>query len=65
MILKEKIQEELDEMPEQLLSEVADFIGYLRTKHLNQRLFDITMASEEILSKDGMKDEEDDAWDDL
>lgn len=65
MILKEKIQEEIDDLPEQLLSEVADFIGYLRTKHYNQRCYDITMASQEILAKDWMKEEEEEAWGDL
>lgn len=62
MVLKEKILEVIDELPEELLSEIVDFIGYLKTKKTDKKYEDITLASEEILSKDWLKQEEEEAW---
>jgi hypothetical protein len=58
---KELILNEIEKVPEPLLDEVLDFVHFLKTKTIKERL-DIAIASESSLKKDWMKLEEDEAW---
>ena len=62
MLARDKIQEEIAAMPEELLEEVMDFIGYLKVTKLNERFDNLVLASEGVLSKDWMTEVEDEAW---
>lgn len=65
MLPKERLIEEIELLPEELINEVSDFIEYLKVKNLNQRFNDITLASQESLEKDWSKPEEEEAWSNL
>jgi len=62
MRVKEKIINELDLFKEKELSEILDFIEFLKTKH---SISDITLANEEILKQDWLSPEEDKIWENL
>ena len=62
MRVKEIIINELDLFKEKELSEILDFIEFLKTKH---SISDITLASEEILKQDWLSPEEDKIWENL
>jgi hypothetical protein len=55
---------EIEEVPEPLLSEVLDFVHFLKTKVAREKL-DIAIMSESSLSKDWLKPEEDEVWQNL
>ena len=61
---KELLINEIKQAPEPLLSEVLDFVRFLKTK-LAKEDFDLTLASESSLKKDWLKADEDEAWKDL
>lgn len=61
MVPKEFVLREIESLPQNLLDEVADFIGYLKLKN-REKKSDITIASEYSLGKDWLKVEEDEAW---
>ena len=61
MSKKEQLISEIEQVPEPLLDEVLDFVHFLKTKTIKERL-DISIASESSLKKDWMKSEEDEAW---
>ena len=62
MKVKEKIINELDLFKENELSEILDFIEFLKIK---QAISDVTLASEAILAKDWLSPEEDETWEHL
>ncbi len=64
MSTKELLIREIEEVPEPLLSEVLDFVHFLKGKAVREKL-DITIMSESSLSKDWLKPEEDEAWQNL
>ncbi|HEO65408.1 MAG TPA: DUF2281 domain-containing protein [Spirochaetes bacterium] len=64
MSKKEMLLNEIEQVPEPLLDEVLDFIHFLKTKIVRERL-DTAIASESSLRKDWMRPEEDEAWQDL
>ena len=64
MSTKELLMNEIQEVPEPLLSEVLDFVHFLKTKVAREKL-DIAIMSESSLSKDWLKPEEDEAWQNL
>ena len=64
MNTKELLINEIEEVPEPLLSEVLDFVHFLKTKILREKL-DIAIMSESSLGKDWMNPEEDEAWQSL
>ncbi len=64
MSKKELLINEIENVPEPLLDEVLDFIHFLKTKVLKERL-DTAIASESSLKKDWMRPEEDEAWQSL
>ena len=61
---KELVMTEIEHVPEPLLDGVLDFIHFLKTKTLKERL-DTAIASESSLEKDWLKPEEDEAWQNL
>ena len=64
MSKKELLINEIENVPEPLLDEVLDFIHFLKTKVVKERL-DTAIASESSLKKDWMRPEEDEAWQSL
>lgn len=61
MSKKELLMNELERVPEPLIDEVLDFVHFLKTKIVKQRL-DAAVASESSLKKDWLRPEEDEAW---
>lgn len=64
MSTKEELISEIEEAPEPLLSEVLDFVHFLKAKTLREKL-DIAIISESSLGKDWLDPEEDEAWQSL
>jgi hypothetical protein len=64
MEVKELIVKKIERLPEQYLTEILDFIRFLETKALEERI-GTAIASETSLKKDWLKPEEDEAWQDL
>ena len=61
---KELLINEIEQVPEPFFDEVLDFIKFLETKIIKERM-NIAMASESSLKKDWLKPEEDEAWQNL
>jgi len=61
MSTKEKLMNEIQEAPEPILSEVLDFVHFLKGKRLREKL-DTAVMSESSLGKDWLDHEEDEAW---
>lgn len=55
---------EIEQVPELFLDELWDFIQFLKTKMVREKI-EIAVASESSLKKDWLKPEEDEAWQDL
>ncbi|BDA70588.1 unknown protein [Rivularia sp. IAM M-261] len=64
MSTKEILLKELDQTPEYLLTEILDFVQFIKNKHLQEKI-EISIMSESSLAKDWLKPEEDEAWKDL
>jgi hypothetical protein len=64
MEVKELIVQKIESVPEPYLMEILDFVRFLETKALEQRM-GTALASETSLRKDWMRPEEDEAWRDL
>ncbi len=64
MSKKELLLSEIEQVPAPLLDELLDFVHFLKTKIIKERL-EITIESESSLKKDWLKSEEDKAWQDL
>ncbi len=58
---KELLLSEIEQVPEPLLGEVLDFVHFLKTKMIKERM-DTAIASESSLKKDWLRPEEDEAW---
>ena len=58
---KELILKEIEQIPEPLFEEVLDFIHFVRTKIVKEKL-GFTITSESSLKKDWLTPEEDRAW---
>ena len=61
MAKKELILREMEHVPEPLFNEILDFIHFLKTKGLKEKL-ETAIASESSLKKDWLREEEDNAW---
>ncbi len=61
---KEIILQELEGLSEASLQEVLDFIHFLKEKYTEAGLESV-LLSEMVLSKDWLRPEEDEAWQDL
>jgi len=64
MSTKEMLINEIEEVPEPFLAEVLDFVLFLKARIAREKL-DMAIVSESSLSKDWLKPEEDQAWQDL
>ncbi len=54
----------IEQVPEHLLNEVLDFVHFLKAK-ITQEGIASAVVSESSLGKDWLKDEEDEAWQNL
>jgi hypothetical protein len=61
MSKKEILIGEIEQVPESYLDEILDFVHFLKTKILRERI-DTAVASESSLRKDWLLPEEDEAW---
>ncbi|MCK4385134.1 MAG: DUF2281 domain-containing protein [candidate division Zixibacteria bacterium] len=61
---KELLISEIEKVPEAFLDEVLDFIHFLKTKIIKEKL-NTAIASESSLKKDWLRPEEDEAWQSL
>ena len=61
MSKKEILISEIEQVPESYLDEVLDFVHFLKSKILREKI-DIAIASESSLRKDWLLPEEDEAW---
>jgi len=64
MSKKDILLKEIEQIPEPYLDEVLDFIRFLKTKNVKEKM-NITITSETSLAKDWLKPEEDEAWQNL
>jgi hypothetical protein len=64
MSKKEEILNEIEQVPETSLSEVLEFVRFLKKRNMTEKL-DNSIASEDSLKKDWLTEEEDEAWRDL
>ncbi len=64
MSKKELLISEIEQVPESVLDEVIDFVHFLKTKIIKEKI-NIAIASESSLKKDWLKPEEDEAWQSL
>jgi len=64
MSKKELLIHEIEQVPDFLIDEVMDFVHFLKTKAITEKL-DTAIASESSLKKDWLKPEEDKAWQNL
>ena len=64
MSTREVLMNEIKEVPEPFLTEVLDFVHFIKAKIAREKL-DIAVMSESSLGKDWLKPEEDEAWQDL
>jgi len=58
---KELLMNEIEKAPEPLLTEVLNFVQFLKAKIVHEKI-DIAIISESSLSEDWLKPEEDEAW---
>lgn len=56
--------QEIEQLPEPLLDEIQDFVGFLKAKVARARM-DTALASESSLKKEWLLPEEEAAWRDL
>jgi hypothetical protein len=61
MTKKERVIQEIEQVPDILLDEALDFIRYLKTKTAAERM-ETLITSESSLQKDWLRPEEDAAW---
>jgi hypothetical protein len=61
MSKKELLISEIKEVPESFLDEIFDFVQFLKSKTIKEKLA-IGVASESSLKKDWLRPEEDEAW---
>ncbi len=64
MNTKEMLINEIENTPEPFLSEVLDFVCFLKEKNRREKL-NTAVVSESSLGKDWLKTEEEEAWKDL
>jgi hypothetical protein len=61
---KEIVLQEIEEVPDILLDEVIDFVRYLKSKAVTEKMESL-ITSESCLKKDWLLPEEDIAWQNL
>jgi hypothetical protein len=66
MDARELLKKELDEIPDNLLEDLYDYMKYLKyKKHRERDKIDTAYASEKVLKKEWDNPEEDSAWKNL
>lgn len=60
MKTKQEIIQEIQSIPEPLLSEILDFVQFLKQKHITNKSIDLKETNN--LEKDWLKPEENEAW---
>ncbi|OOM05907.1 DUF2281 domain-containing protein [Clostridium saccharobutylicum] len=68
MINRETLLKKIENLSPYLLEEVDDYIDFIqfkKVKNNNVKIDNITLASQDSLSKDWLKPEENEAWADL
>lgn len=63
MTLKEAVLEEVEHLPDECLDDVFKFIQKLKEK--SRPRLDTALASEAVLARDWLSEEEEEAWRDL
>ena len=61
MSTKELLINEIEEVPEPFLTEVLDFVHFIKARIAREKL-DVAIMSESSLAKDWLRPEEDEAW---
>lgn len=61
---KDSLIQEIEQVPDSLITEVLDFLQFLKQKHQSE-LLEVTVLSESSLSKDWLNSSEDGAWQNL
>ena len=61
---KKMIAKEIEQVPEPLLEEVLDFVRFLKSKRVQEKL-ETSLLSESSLNKDWLRPEEEEAWGNL
>ena len=64
MTTREKIVQEIEELPEPVLDEIMDFVRFLKHKK-EQAPSETMLLSEAALEKDWVNEAEDEAWKNL
>lgn len=64
MLNREMLLKELEHVSEPILTEVLDFVRFLKAKAA-QKKFSTVLLTEDVLAKDWLRPEEDNAWADL
>jgi hypothetical protein len=64
MNIRERVLKETENTSDLVLSEVLDYLQYLKAKH-HQQMSETALLSESVLQKDWLKPEEEAAWQDL
>lgn len=64
MTKKDILYKEIEDIPENMLDEVLDFVEYLKSKVSKDKM-ETTLLSELALKKDWLLPEEDEAWKNL
>ena len=64
MNTKELLMKEIGEVPEPFLTQVLDYVQFIKSKIAHEKM-DFAVMSESSLEKDWLKPEEDKAWQDL
>ena len=62
MTNRQVLLREIETLPPHIIDEVYDYVDYLKVKKNQNRINDITLASESSLAKDWLLPEEDAAW---
>ena len=64
MTVRERLQQEIEIIPEELAGEVLDFLEFIKSKQAHQ-LAETALLSESALGKDWLLPVEDEQWKDL
>ncbi len=65
MNIVEEVEKEIRQLPDNLILEALDFIKFLKLKSNLKNIPETMLLSEQNLSKDWLKPEEDEAWQNL
>jgi hypothetical protein len=63
--IKDEIIKKIENIPEQYLTKILDFIQIIELKDKVDNVLDTSLVSESSLKKDWLRPEEDEAWQDL